>query len=190
MSQTLENFVAEYHSHTRSDIPYIPNEGNDRLWVHDMLHSVLDLSVNNGHGELVVGIYQAVLLRDNSCETGTKEHCDHSHIVTESSLKRQVILGLNGFMRMLGNKRGFTPKTSLSDEEIREHYYTALAFRQLLEAKLQENNLGSRLGNVPVDTLKKMSPEFFTEAATRARETYAKVKGYAEATNAPTIPYP
>ncbi len=187
---TLEEAVADYHSRTREDIPYIPSEGNDRLWVHDMLHTILGTSVNNGRGELITGIYQAVLLRDNSCGTREKRHYDHDDVVTEGSLRKEVVTGLNGFMQNLGQKRGFTPKTRLSDENIREHYYKAIALRHLLEKKLQDHGLGDRLGDVPAASLKKMHPSFFTEAVAQAEQTYEKVKRYAEATNAPTVPYP
>jgi hypothetical protein len=146
----LKDFVDHYH--TRDPL-HVPSEKSDRLWVHDMIHAVLGTSITSGKGELETAIYQAVLLRDHSCSTQLKKHCDANHVVSENVIEERVLSGLQKFLEDLGKRNGFTPKAMLSAEEIRDHYYTALALRTILEKKFTSDGLGSKLGEVSIETL-------------------------------------
>ena len=71
LNQTVQDGIEEYFSRfSTKHVPYFEPDEDDRLWIHDLLHTLLEEKASY-KGEQTVAIYQAVILNSTSV---SREH--------------------------------------------------------------------------------------------------------------------
>ncbi len=133
---------------------FTENADRDRLWVHDMLHGVLNLPPNSARSEFEVGIYQAVLLRTRNVTTRRIPLQDGAQDVHLSHIYEYVLPGIEKFVTALALARGHKIRYRLTDHEIKSSYERACILNGLIEKEF-----GCRLGDMAVETLQAMPAE-------------------------------
>lgn len=168
MEISTVNFVSGYLENAYGNIGYthIPTQGNDRLWVHDLLHAILRFSPRTGAGEEATAIYQAVLLNDPTISERRREHKNHSQDVTLEDIRNVIIPGVRKFVTRVAKRYDLPNESKLSDDAITMHYQAALAIKEKFK-----KFFGCEFGDVPIDRLMEESPATYLKLIDEAKKS-------------------
>jgi hypothetical protein len=149
----IEEFIRK---HQKTNPHFTDFVTNDRLFVHDLLHAILNASFRSLVGEETTSIYQAVLLRDDRVKVTSQQHMDHGQNITLECIQEKVLPGVRDFLRHLGERHGFVPTLSLEQEEVVRHFEAA---ERLHHAFIRV--FGRSFGDIPVKELKEIPTEIY-----------------------------
>ncbi len=173
----LERFVYEYQ---KNDPIYLSNNGNDRLWVHDMLHSVLDLPSKSIRGEESMSIYHAVLLHEPNFSVRGGTHLRESADVTLERVKSEIVPAARQFINNFRIKAGREPKPGvLTEKELEDLFAHAQAVDGVVT-----RYYGQHLNRTPMYDIRNTSPASWEEIVSTANRIYQLTQ---PSPNAPNI---
>lgn len=120
---------------------------DSRTWIHDILHSRLGLN-GTARNELIVGIFQAVLLRTTNVSSHHGPLKDGGTNLTLQDIKDKVIPAIRDFNQELAEKHGWDIASDISEEEIVSTFHRANVLRRLILRKY-----GCNFGEMPVQNI-------------------------------------
>ncbi len=143
LAETCNQF---FQTHSAPD--FAPPDDDPVLWLHNMLHVILNLLPTTARDEEKVGIFQAVLLNSLDVDTNRKETVHGEDCVGLWETEKKVVPALQAFTDRIAAKHNRKVKTHLTDAEIFDTYLRAQLMWALIISEFERP-----LGCIPISEL-------------------------------------